>query len=263
MTLVKGNQNNEDSKSNNDFTKDELFKIVTTLNKKVEDLERQQVENQFSSQGISPSVSSGISADDLTKILAAIKEPALSDVDFDGGIKVEDIPQDDYLDKPVRFCAPYVGHVITGDLRKGYNIKLPYNRPYIFFEYQGYKKIQQGKYEALAVYSTYESHSKKEVAWLRDHSRYGINFYETSTEALSADVLKMQRLSRVMTVLQNYDLIDLIKRCKEYGIQPTEDPRVMRTYLAYEMVKRESESEKSISQKTLEDTLKERDKLIV
>ena len=126
------------------------------------------------------------------------------------------------------------------------------------FKYQSTRRYQQGKYEAISPFSTYTSHSKKEIEWLRASSKYGIYYYENSNGVASSDLRKIQKLSRIMTILAGFETIDLIKRAKEYGVAYTEDPRDMRLELAHRMVEKELESEREKTQAVLDQNFKER-----
>lgn len=226
-----------------------LLKIITELKAKVDKLESNQ-------SSLAPNYNSmnGMSPEQFSQFLKAAKD---KEEDFDEGLDESEIPTDDFIDEGVVFYSPCVGRFIVDDKRMGRRVRLPYNKKYIFFEYEATRRIQQGKYETIAPFSKYTSHSKKEVEWLRTHTGYRILFYESSTEAANADILMMKKLTRIMTTLVNYDLPDIIKRCKEYNVSPSDDPQVMRHYLAIAMAKKEMESEGLQSKMILEENKKE------
>lgn len=242
--------NAENSEKQAALTTEQLMNIVAEQNKKIEALIKANEAKSFPT-------TQGMSSDDIAKIVAAAVNTRDRDMDYQLGIKEEDIPIDDFDKDGVRFCAPFVGYVVVDDIRQGHRVLLPYNKRSIFFEYSATRRMQQGKYQAIAPYSVYVSHSKKEIEWLKNHSHYGIFFYESATKAVGADIQRMQKLSRIMTVLQQYDHIDLIKRCREYNVEIGEDAPAMRANLAYEMVKREVDSEQSASEKLAAETHKQ------
>jgi len=120
---------------------------------------------------------------------------------------------------------------------------LPWGKKTIFFEHEGTRKRGQGKYQELATISRYTSNSAKEIEWIRNHSMYGVLIYENTNNAMNADMLKNQKLSRVIGTLRAVDHIDLLKMCKSYGVAQSNDANVMRYQIAHETVRRELELE--------------------
>jgi hypothetical protein len=194
----------------------------------------------------------------IAAIIASRQKPSgpQRDINYDEGIEEEDIPTEDWDPKGVRFCCPLVGYLIQDDLRKGHRIKLPYNKKEVFFEYAATRVTQVGKYEQAAPLSVFRSHSHKLTKWLREHSLYGIMFYETSNEAMNADASKALRMASIMKALQPLELHDLFRRCKEYGVEMSEDAAVMRGKIAYAMISKEIESEADRSKAILDDNYK-------
>lgn len=240
---------NKEKKEQAKLSNEQLMNVVKDLQATVKKL-------QDDKQPISTQTTQGLSLDDVTKIIQASVNTRDKDRDYQAGINEEDIPLDDYIDNGVRFCAPSGGYVIVDDRRKGHRVLLPYNKPHVFFEYEATRRMQQGKYETLAPYSVYISKSKKEVEWLRNHSHYNVLFYESANAATSVDVLKMQRLAKIMTLMQHYSLPELIKRCREYNISPGEDPTRMRADLAHAMVEVEMQNETKTKERMLDETNK-------
>lgn len=228
------------------LSNDQLQDLVLKLSKQVEQLSAQKATQ----------TSGGLTAADVATIMSAVRTQG--DIDYTSGITTEQVPEDDYDEQGVRFCAPFSGYAIIDDIRKGHVVKLPYGKKSILFKYQSTRRYQQGKYEAISPFSTYTSHSKKEIEWLRASSKYGIYFYENSNSVASSDLRKIQKLSRVMTILSGFDTVDLIKRAKEYGVSYTEDPRDMRLELAHKMVESELESERERTKGVLDQNYKER-----
>jgi hypothetical protein len=196
-----------------------------------------------------------MSPEQFALFLRAAKE---KETEFEDGLVEEEIPIEDFDETGVIFYSPCAGRVICDDVRKGRRVKLPHNKKLIFFEYEATRKIIQGKHQFVAPFSKYKSHSKKEIEWLRNHTGYRIQFYESSTEAANADMLLMRKLSAMAVQLANYDLPSIIKMCKDYNVTPSDDPQVMRHYLAIAMAKKEMESEGIKSQSILEENMKEK-----
>lgn len=246
-----GKEEKTDSKKEQESIENaQLRKMIATLTEKME-----KIEADNANRSINVPINAGMSGDDIAKIVkAAISKE--KEIDYNSGIDEVDIPVEDFDEIGVRFCAPFTGYVISDDKRKGHRVVLPYGKKQVFFEYQAARRVMQGRFEAIAPYSAYTSHSKKEIEWLKAHRLYNIFFYESATMAANSDVMRMQKLARIMTVLQNYDFLELIRVCGQYGVAKGEDAAVMRSHLAFEMVEREIESEKNAAQKSLDETFK-------
>lgn len=242
MALEEGTEGQEKKNIPNE----ELYALVTKLSKEVESL-REEKKAAIMNGPI-------MSAEDIAKIITATKGE--KDIDYQSGIREEEIPEEDYDEKGVRFCAPYVGYVLCDDKRKGHLVKLPYGKPFVFFEYGATRRVQQGKYEHLSVFSAYVSHSKKEIEWIRSHRHFGIHFYESSTQAMQTDAAKALRLGKIVRALESSDLSSIIKRCKEYGLEISEDPAITRSHLALRMMEKEVADDNAAAQKAAADMYK-------
>lgn len=242
------NENQSFNEEQKNIGNDQVAKILAEMQDKINKLE--------ADKATAFQVPIGMDADAIAKIVAAAVNTRDKDLNYQAGIKQEDIPADDYLEEGVRFSAPTGGYVIVDDSRKGHRVLLPYNKDAIIFEHFATRKIQQGKYKITAPFCVYVSKSKKEIEWLRNHSLYNTMFYENATQALGVDVMKMQKLARIMTFVQTYSMHDLIQRCKEHGIAIGEDYQTMRSNLAWAMVEMEMRSEQSASERALADSAK-------
>lgn len=200
---------------------------------------------------------------DMVKMLAefnAASEKA-KNLDYRGGIRAEDIPMDDHMDEVITFCAPFTGYAIADDKRKGHLILLPYNMDCIFFEFQGTRRQQEGKHIQLLSFSTYKTQSKKVAQWLREHTFFNTMFYESTKGAASFDVQRAMKLSRIMSFVSNFEMPQIINRCKDYQIPIGEDLDVMRSMLAMKMADAELNSEQTSTQRRLVELEKEKELL--
>lgn len=245
MTLEKGNDNIPET----DLTKGNTEELINVV-KKLQDQVKQMQTEKLATTG-------GFTADDIAKLINAAKQDTTKQLDYDAGIEDKDIPLDDFDEKGVVFCAPFAGYCIVDDQRQGHRILLPYNKKFIFFEHQGTRKFQQGKYQATASFATYTSRSKKEQKWIRQHSLFNTMFYENSNKAMSFDIRRAQKLSRIMNTLKDFELHSLIQRAKEYSVPISNDVNALRANLAFEMVDRELASEQSNKSAMLDSTMKE------
>ena len=249
MALTEGTEQS----SNQHNPQEDVLKLVAKLQKELQELKESKSEQPSTS--VMPM---GLTTEQFKSIIEAAKSNGTAkDLDYEDGIYEEQIPADDFHEEGVRFCAPFIGYCIADDVRRGQRIKLPFGKKTIFFDYAATRKVQQGKYEATAPFSVYRSHSKKEIEWLRAHTYYNVAFYESSNVAVHADLLKIQKLGRVMTLLKNLDFHDIIKRCREYGVQVSEDAPTMRMLLAQKMVDKEMELEGVTAKQKLESISKE------
>lgn len=190
-----------------------------------------------------PSTFNGMNKEQFQMFMDVMTESKRKDLDYEMGVDEEQIPPEDWHEAGVNFCVPATGYVMSCDRRKGKIVRLPWAKKVIFFEHQGTRKIEQGKFSTVAPISVYTSNSKKEIQWIRDHSMYGILIYENSNDVMTADMHKIQKLSRIIGVLKNYEYLDLLKRAKEHNLQPSDDANELRFRIAHAMADRELESE--------------------
>lgn len=246
MSLKEGTEG-----TNNTSPNDDVLKLVAQLQKELKELKEAKT-----AQPTTTVAPGGLSPEQFKSIMEAVKAPT-KELDYEEGVYEEQIPVDDFDAEGVRFCAPFVGYCIVDDVRKGQRVKLPFGKKSVFFDYAATRKVQQGKYEATAPFSVYRSHSKKEIEWLRNHTYYNVMFYESSNAAVQADLLKIQKLGKFMSILKNLEFHDIIKRCNEYGVPISEDAPTMRMQLAQKIVEREMELEGVTAQQKLEAISKE------
>lgn len=230
---------------------DKILEIIRAQDKKIEEL------TKANTAGTTPTFNS----DDIVKIIEASKKSIDTiDVDWEKGVDESQIPADDYLspEKGIKFFAPCGGYTVCDDIRKGQRVLLPYGKKIIFFENPAVTKIQKGKYEELLVISEYVSHSKKEVEWLKKHRLFGYKFFESTSQTQSADVVRMQKLSRIMGHVQNYDITDLVKHATSYGVPVSSDYESVRQGLAMKILSREENMDHETRTKNFLDNSKDR-----
>lgn len=235
-------------------------KKETSVTELVELLKKQQAEiDNLKKQNLGSG--SGFDIDGIAKIIKATKESE-KDIDYASGITTDQVPEDDYDENGVMFSAPFLGYEIVDDIRKGHRVRLPYGKKDIFFEYGATRRYMQGNgYEAIVPYSTYLSRSKKEIEWLKNHSMFNVQFYESLNETAHVDGERINRLSVIMKMLNTLEVVDLIKRGKDYGVPYSSDPKTMRINIAMKMIDKEFEH---LKQKTTDRLIEtEKEKLIL
>lgn len=203
-------------------------------------------------------VQSGITSQSLIDVVRAVREGDKDEIGMVDAIRPDQIPEEDFDEKGVVFTCPKVGYLITGDLRKGFPIKLPYNMKYVFFEYSGNKQYyDQGGKKAISNISTFKSQSKKLTEWLRGHTLFNVDFYETGSSVMNIDTEKMRRTMEVSKVVNQYDPIRVMRECKSRGLEVGQDMEVMRYNLVANMVSEEVKSQHDVTQRIANETRKD------
>lgn len=227
---------------------EQLIKLVKTLQTELKEVKEKATQNQ------------SMDAVSMAKMFATFQaeKSNIEKIDYEAGIRSEDIPVEDYDEKGVTFSAPFTGYCIVDDMRKGHRVVLPFGKKFIVFGHAGTNKQQQGKHTQLVSMCNYTSHSKKETQWLRDHTYYNAVFYETIKGAMSMDVMKAQRIARILTSLASFELDSIIRRCREYQLPITDNLATMRAALAMRMADVEANSEKVATETRLAEIEKEK-----
>lgn len=231
MALTEGTENTNENKKE----PSKIEELVLKLQQEIADLKLKQSGEPMPQQ----STVGGLSADQFQVFMDAVTNTKKKDLDFEEGVDESQIPVDDFEENGVSFFVPSTGYVMSCDRRKGKIVKLPWGKKTIFFEHEGTKIRNQGKYQELSIISKYTSYSKKEIEWIRNHSMYGVLIYENTNTAMNADMMKVQRMSKVIGSLRAVDHIDLLKMCGAYNVPKSNDPNEMRFHIAHEMVNRE------------------------
>lgn len=247
MTLQTGDLDQENKAPKNDV------EVLTEMVRKLQ-LELKEIKLGNTQVGPGSNV-------DLVKALAEFSaaQKNAENLDFQAGIREEDIPKDDYDEEGVLFCAPFTGYAISDDRRLGHRVVLPYNKPFILFEFEGVKPMQEGKHIKLMNMCKYRSQSKKEIEWLRNYTFFNTFIYESTRGIVNFDVLKAQKLAKIMAHIVNFEMPQLIKTCDDYKVPITaSDISVMRTSLAMKMAESELARDQDSTRRRLEEIEKEK-----
>lgn len=229
----------EENPEKKDVAQEDLFMLIQEQSKQMAELKEQL-------EAVKSNKNNTLDASLIQKLIEGLKPAQVSDKD-------EEItpPEDDYEVDGVRFCAPFVGYALVDDRRKGVRSLNPWNKKALVFKFASSKRVRQGKYEALSVYSTYTSHSKKEIEWIRSHSLYTIMFFESSMEAINADSIKAMKLANIYSVLKDQDYNQLLRTATDYKVKYQEDVHALRMNLAHAMAEAQMRKEEEASQKRL------------
>jgi hypothetical protein len=153
-------------------------------------------------------------------------------------IDPEDVlPKDEW----VTFVTHTVGHVIVDDLRNGKPVRVPFGK--ISFEYESTKQVKNGKETDLYNLSKYTCKSKKELNWLKSHSKYGSLFFDNIKGARSIDGVKAIKLASVMRGLQSMGQHDVVNQARAYGLNIGDDVNLLRGQIAQMIVDKQIRAE--------------------
>jgi len=145
------------------------------------------------------------------------------------------IDPDDLVEDGEIFWAAGFHLVIGDDKKNGIAIPPPYK--VIDFRPEGSKRKQNGKEVDMQIWSTYMSHSKKEIEWLKNHSLYGIRFFTKSADAMSIDVRYTQKLAEYAQAMRNTEAHRVVAQARELGLVVTDDLETLRLVIAQERAK--------------------------
>jgi Txe/YoeB family toxin of Txe-Axe toxin-antitoxin module len=187
--------------------------LVQRMMKEVEE----RLTNQFSSQ--------------INKLKEAAKRSPLED-DLSYVSELED----DWLDQPVVFFAFSLNFSIHGDKKKGAEDLPPHGAirfaPLIRTKRKGHKGPQ-----VISV-SSVKIQSQQVVDYLRNHSQFGIAFYENMGSAMSVDSTWAQKMIEAQQSISRLSDMQIIARAKQEGVSISQSPEGMRKQLIEIQAKR-------------------------
>lgn len=197
--------------------------------------------------------SSGI-ADEIAKAFLKFNKDK-EEVDFRAGIRMDQIPKEDILDVPVSFFAPCVGTIIFDDNKNGMHVRVPYNAE-ILFDFVTTRKMGSGKDLQTIPLSRYKCTSKAICKFMRDHSNYGVRFYESAQNLDETTLKKASRTSEIISIVKDYTIDQLMSTCKQYGVPFSDNYAAMKGGLAMAMAEREIQVELDQQKRSVEETSK-------
>ena len=145
-----------------------------------------------------------------------------------------EIDADDYLDKPViLFCYSH-SHICMGDKRLGQNVKTPYDTPIRFKHLMRYKKPGTSRYnDEMVTMSSAVLRSKKEAIWMKNHTLFGIKYFEDIQDAKSVSRTFSDKMVEVSMHLNTMSEFEIIERAKAEQLEITSDVDDVRKRLVY------------------------------
>lgn len=140
-----------------------------------------------------------------------------------------ELPVEDYLDEPVIFFAFASYFAIYGDKRMNKMISTPYGTKIGFKKaFRWTKRSKTGRGTDVVTISQAVVRSKREVEWLRSHSKYQITFFESMKKAQDTDPSYAQELADASGVVSGMGDMQVIERAKLEKLDVIEDMDALR-----------------------------------
>jgi len=146
----------------------------------------------------------------------------------------EEINVDDYLEEPVMvYCYRFL-HICIGDTRWGQPVKTPYNRPIRFKPLYRYQKPGVSRYDTEIVsMSCAILRSKKERDFIRNHTHFGICYFESPKETHNIERQLADKLVEMSNMLNSMSQFEVIERARMEGMKITNDVDDIKKRLTY------------------------------
>lgn len=168
---------------------------------------------------------------------------------------VEELPKGDYLEDPVVFFAYSYYYSIFGDKRKGQLVSTPFNRPIKFkVLYRSQRRDRLNKGAETVTVSQAAISSKKEVEWLRQHSLYGIKFFESIKKVQNVDVTLAEKMVEINAMVSSMDDVHVVDRARKAEIE-IDTPDI--SYLRQALTKKLAEQAIVADKEKLKDKLQD------
>jgi hypothetical protein len=201
--------NAQDMKEEKVVVKKEDALPVSIVEKMMKELEEKLL-NKFSSQ--------------INKLKTA---EAQKEIDADLAY-VQDL-QEDWLEQPVVFFAFSMNFSIHGDKKRGVET-LPPNGAIKFKPLVRTKRKRNRDVQVVSV-SSIKVNSASEVEYLRNHSQYGIAFFENMTSAMAVDSTWAQKMMEAQQSITRLSDMQVIARVQQEGLSVTNSTEAMRRQL--------------------------------
>ena len=143
---------------------------------------------------------------------------------------------DDWLDNPAVFFAYSINYSIHGDKKRGVE-STPPQGPVKFEPIVRQKRAGRRGEEVISV-SSVKVHSKSVADYLRNHSQFGIAFFENMDSVLNINAGWAQKLIEANSSIQRLSDQQVIARCKQERIPITTDVTQMRKTLVEKIAER-------------------------
>jgi hypothetical protein len=154
--------------------------------------------------------------------------------------------KEDYLDTPAVFFAFSCWYGVYGDKRYGREVTPPRNQPIIFEKLYRYSKKTGGRTAEMVSVSQATIRSASMADWLRNHSLFGIKFFEDMGKAQNVNVTLAEKMSEMNNVVNRLNDHAVIERCTREGITvATGDLMELRKVLTRKLAEQALKNEKN------------------
>lgn len=168
------------------------------------------------------------------------KEDLEEDVEY-----VESL-EDDWLEKPVTFFAFSMRYSIHSDRRRGQEVLPPFGEPIKFKPLIRHKRPGRGKEVEVVSVSSVSIQSAQVVDYLRNHSLFGIYFYENMENAMNVDSSWAHKMVEAQRSLARLSDMQIVARAKQEGVSVSQSPERMRRELSEILAKKAQEQHERI-----------------
>jgi hypothetical protein len=165
-----------------------------------------------------------------------------------------EIAKDDWLKEPVKFWALGVFLVIADDRRQGNQVPAP--RGVIRFLPQGTKRKPRGKETQIQIICAYETRSKREAEWLKEHTLFGARFFLKSGDAFNIDIRYAQKVASYVQAMMNTHANQVVAQATELGLNPDDDITTLRIAVAQHRAQNDISKYQERNKEILEETSK-------
>lgn len=138
--------------------------------------------------------------------------------------------EEDWLEIPVVFFAFSLNFSIHGDKKRGVEELPPHGAIKFNPLIRTKKKGARGAVQVVSV-SSVKVQSKIELEYLREHSQFGIAFYENMESAMNVDATWAQKMVEAQQSISKLSDMQIIARSKQEGISISQSPEAMRRQL--------------------------------
>lgn len=152
--------------------------------------------------------------------------------------------EDDYMEIPSIFFSFSINYSLHGDNKRGMHTEPPQG-PIKFKPLIRTKKRGQKGTQVVSV-SSVKVHSKEVAEYLRNHSQFGIAFYENMDSAMNVDSTWAQKMIEAQQSINRLSDMQIIARAKQEGIAVSQSPEAMRKMLVERDAKRRIAQQESV-----------------
>ena len=154
----------------------------------------------------------------------------------------DEIDPEDFVKDGVLFTAYSSMYLIVDDKRNGKPVLVP-NGEKIIFKTLHSRTINEGKDTRVQYICGYVCRSKKVIEWLRNHSLYGIHFFEGTNKSLSVDARKAYFAARAANVVNSYSKTQIIDAARNYDVSLGSDLSIVKQEIIHKIANRDYDEE--------------------